>query len=363
MRQKKYSLFLLFLLLQFGQGQFNLEQDRHTAITRAIQTVSPAVASINVTQIREYATSPFFQDPWFQFFLPPQIYKEKVKGSGSGVVISPDGYVLTNYHVVEQATEIVVTLPGGKEYEAEMVGTDQVTDLALLKLDGKNFPYAVMGNSDDLIIGEWVVALGNPFGLFDVSKQPTATAGIISATNMDFGQQSSGRIYQEMIQTDAAINPGNSGGPLINSKGEVIGINTFIFTGSRSGQGSIGIGFAIPINRARKIAEELKRTGHIEREFSTGLSVQPLTRKIARYLSIPITEGVIVVDIQNGSTAEKAKLEVGDIIVAVEGESVHNSQEILRIIEENDFRPGDKIRLRIWRNGVYYNKIMKLGKL
>ncbi|MFQ6611783.1 MAG: S1C family serine protease [Fidelibacterota bacterium] len=363
MFQFKYYPFWAVLVLQVVSGQYNLDQDRHTAVTRAINTVSPAVASINVTQVREYATSPFFQDPWFQFFLPPQIYKEKVKGSGSGVVISPDGYVLTNYHVVEQATEVVITLPGGKEYEAEMVGTDQVTDLALLKLEGKDFPYAVMGNSDNLIIGEWVVALGNPFGLFDVSNQPTATAGIISATKMDFGQQSSGRIYQEMIQTDAAINPGNSGGPLVNSNGEVIGINTFIFTGSRAGQGSIGIGFAIPINRARKIAEELKRTGHIEREFSTGLSVQPLTQKIARYLSIPITEGVIIVEIQKGSTAEKARLEVGDVIVAVEGESVHNSQGILRIIEENDFRPGDKIRLRVWRNGNYFNKIMKLGKL
>ncbi len=161
------------------------------------------------------------------------MHRERVKSTGSGVVISPDGYVITNSHVLENALETVVTLPGGKEYSAETIGIDKLTDLALLKLEGSNFPYADIGDSDNLIIGEWAIALGNPFGLFDVNDEPTATAGIISAVDMDFGtMESSGRVYQDMIQTDAAINPGNSGGPLVNSLGEVIAINTFIFSGS-----------------------------------------------------------------------------------------------------------------------------------
>ena len=249
----------LFYLLSIGVvfTQITVDNSRQNAITVAIEKVSSAVASINVTQVEQYAISPFQRDPWFEYFFPPEIRQREVKGSGSGIVISPDGYVLTNDHVVENASKIIVTLKGGKQYDADIVGVDELTDLALLKLDGKNFPYVKMGNSDNLIIGEWVIALGNPFGLFDVNQQPTATIGIISGKDLDFGLQN-GKVFQSMIQTDAAINPGNSGGPLVNSRGELIGINTFIYTGDSSRQGSIGIGFAIPINRARRIAEELK---------------------------------------------------------------------------------------------------------
>jgi len=232
----------------------------------------------------------------------------------------------------------------------------------VLSFDGSDFPFVNMGNSDDLIIGEWAIALGNPFGLFDVNQQPTATVGIISGKDLDFGLQS-GKVFQDMIQTDAAINPGNSGGPLVNANGELIGINTFIFTGSNVGQGSIGIGFAIPINRARRIAEELKTKGRIERDFSTGLRAQPLDRKTALYLDIPITEGVIVTHIMKSSPAEKAQLEYGDVIIAVENEKVLSLEDILEIIEINDLRPGDKVKLRIWRDGRYFNKTLKLGKL
>mgnify|MGYP002525440798 FL=1 len=251
---KKYALIFIVLLACVGiRGQSNVDKSRKNAITAAIEIASHAVASINVTQVRRYSVNPFQRDPWFEYFFPPQIRQREVKGSGSGVVISPDGYVLTNNHVVENATTIIVKLPGGDEFSAEVVGVDMITDLALLKLDGSDFPFVNMGNSDDLIIGEWAIALGNPFGLFDVNQQPTATVGIISGKDLDFGLQS-GKVFQDMIQTDAAINPGNSGGPLVNANGELIGINTFIFTGSNVGQGSIGIGFAIPINRARRIA-------------------------------------------------------------------------------------------------------------
>ncbi|MBC8345902.1 MAG: trypsin-like peptidase domain-containing protein [Candidatus Marinimicrobia bacterium] len=360
--KKRINIFFILLCCVGINGQSAINQSRKNAITAAIQKASPAVASINVTQVRSYSLNPFQRDPWFEYFFPPQVRQREVKGSGSGVVISPDGYVLTNNHVIEHATKIIVKLPGGDEFNAEVVGVDMITDMALLKLDGSDFPFVNMGNSDKLIIGEWAIALGNPFGLFDVNQQPTATVGIISGKDLDFGLQS-GKVFQDMIQTDAAINPGNSGGPLINANGELIGINTFIFTGSNVGQGSIGIGFAIPINRARRIAEELKTKGHIERDFSTGIRAQPLDKNTALYLDIPITEGVIITHILKDSPAEKAQLEYGDVIIAVENEKVLSLSDILGIIEINDLRPGDKVKLRIWRDGRYLTKKLKLGKL
>ena len=315
------------------------------------------MACINVQQnVSAYTTS----DPFFRYFFPPEIYP--MKSSGSGVVISPDGYVLTNTHVVENASRISVTLSGGDEYDAEVIGVDKTSDLALLLLNGNNFPFAEMGDSDDLIIGEWVIALGNPFELFSVSNQPTASVGIISANHMDFGmQKESGRVLQNMIQTDAAINPGNSGGPLVNSEGRVIGINTFIFTGSNYNRGSIGIGFAIPINTAKRIAKELKTSGSIDRSFTTGLVVQPLTRSMIRHLKIPFRDGVIVVHVDKNSSAQKAGIAIGDIIVTAAGNKVNSPSDIRDIIAEKDLRSGDRIKFKIFRENAYLNIRLKLG--
>ena len=219
-----------------------------------------------------------------------------------------------------------------------------------------------MGDSDDLIIGEWVIALGNPFELFSVSNQPTASVGIISANHMDFGmQKESGRVLQNMIQTDAAINPGNSGGPLVNSEGRVIGINTFIFTGSNYNRGSIGIGFAIPINTAKRIAKELKTSGSIDRSFTTGLVVQPLTRSMIRHLKIPFRDGVIVVHVDKNSSAQKAGIAIGDIIVTAAGNKVNSPSDIRDIIAEKDLRSGDRIKFKIFRENAYLNIRLKLG--
>ena len=338
-------------------SQPNVDSSRETAITRAIEKVGPAVACINVQQnVSAYTTS----DPFFRYFFPPEIYP--MKSSGSGVVISPDGYVLTNTHVVENASRISVTLSGGDEYDAEVIGVDKTSDLALLLLNGNNFPFAEMGDSDDLIIGEWVIALGNPFELFSVSNQPTASVGIISANHMDFGmQKESGRVLQNMIQTDAAINPGNSGGPLVNSEGRVIGINTFIFTGSNYNRGSIGIGFAIPINTAKRIAKELKTSGSIDRSFTTGLVVQPLTRSMIRHLKIPFRDGVIVVHVDKNSSAHKAGIAIGDIIVTAAGNKVNSPSDIRDIIAEKDLRSGDRIKFKIFRDNAYLNIRLKLG--
>ena len=338
-------------------AQSNVDSSRKTAITRAIEKVGPAVACINVQQnVSAYTTS----DPFFRYFFPPEIYP--MKSSGSGVVISPDGYVLTNTHVVENASRISVTLSGGDEYDAEVIGVDKTSDLALLLLNGNNFPFAEMGDSDDLIIGEWVIALGNPFELFSVSNQPTASVGIISANHMDFGmQKESGRVLQNMIQTDAAINPGNSGGPLVNSEGRVIGINTFIFTGSNYNRGSIGIGFAIPINTAKRIAKELKTSGSIDRSFTTGLVVQPLTRSMIRHLKIPFRDGVIVVHVDKNSSAQKAGIAIGDIIITAAGNKVNSPSDIRDIIAEKDLRSGDRIKFKIFRENAYLNIRLKLG--
>ena len=354
-------IFSILLVLTMLNGQWEVDASRHTAITRAIESVEPAVASISVVQIQD-VYNPFTRDPFFDFFFPERSRKREVHSSGSGVVISPDGYVLTNYHVIENATEVIVTLPGGEEFEAEIIGTDYITDLALLKLNGRNFPYATLGDSYDLIIGEWVIALGNPFGLFDISKQPTATAGIISAVDMDFGPQK-GRVYKDMIQTDAAINRGNSGGPLVNSMGEVIGINTFIYTASQFTEGSIGIGFAIPINLAKDIAEELKVSGKVDRSFSTGLAVERLTAEVAEYLNVPFTKGVIVVEVEAGSNAEKAGVEIGDIISAVNGQKINSSREILKIIKESDLRSGNRIKLTLYRDGKTLTKYIILARV
>ena len=352
---KYYFRFIICLTVSIPYAD-EISKSRETAITRAIEKVGPAVASINVEQ----HISSVSYDPFFGFMYPREIYP--MKSSGSGVVISPDGFVMTNHHVIENADKVTVTLSGGDEYEAEIIGSDETSDLALIKLSGSDFPYAELANSDDLLIGEWVIALGNPFELFSISNKPSASVGIISATNMDFGMQKSGKVLQDMIQTDAAINPGNSGGPLVNAMGQVIGINTFIFTDYEHFRGSVGIGFAIPINSARRIAEELRMTGEIDRGYSTGLIVQSVTRSISRYLDIPFVKGVIIVEINQGSPADMTGLEPGDVILSVNGEDVNKPSDIRTVILENDFRSGDKVTLQIFRNGNYKKVKMRLGK-
>ena len=352
---KYYFRFIICLTVSIPYAD-EISKSRETAITRAIEKVGPAVASINVEQ----HISSVSYDPFFGFMYPREIYP--MKSSGSGVVISPDGFVMTNHHVIENADKVTVTLSGGDEYEAEIIGSDETSDLALIKLSGSDFPYAELANSDDLLIGEWVIALGNPFELFSISNKPSASVGIISATNMDFGMQKSGKVLQDMIQTDAAINPGNSGGPLVNAMGQVIGINTFIFTDYEHFRGSVGIGFAIPINSARRIAEELRMTGEIDRGYSTGLIVQSVTRSISRYLDIPFVKGVIIVEVNQGSPADMTGLEPGDVILTVNGEDVNKPSDIRTVILENDLRSGDKVTLQIFRNGNYKKIKMKLGK-
>lgn len=334
-----------------------LTLSRQTALTRAAAVSGPAVVGINVMQVKKYVKrSPFYtDDPLWQSLFPElfrdRIIEHKVQSLGSGFIISEDGYLVTNEHVVEDAEKIVITLPGGERHEAEFVGSDHISDIALLKIDAENFSYLKLGDSENLIVGEWVIALGNPFGLFELNDQPTVTVGVISAVNRNWGRdRESGRIYMDMIQTDAAINHGNSGGPLVNALGEVIGMNTFIFTGSRYQQGFVGIGFAIPVNRIKKIVGEIQNRGEVNRNYWLGFRVQDLDRFIRRAYHLEVDYGVIVTQVEPASSAQRAGLRPEDIILQVEGQKVESSQGLLTILSNIDLQVGEVLNMVILRN-------------
>lgn len=343
-----YISFILFVCTIASQD--NISKSRETAITNAIKQVSTSVVGVNVTKIKQQKMNPFLDPFWDDFF--PYTRSYKVEGFGSGIIISDDGYIITNEHVIQNASEIIIIMDGGIKVEAKLIGSDELTDIALLKINKENLSVPKITNSDSLIIGEWVIALGNPLGLFNVSNQATATVGIVSGINMDFGRKESGRVYQNMIQTDASINPGNSGGPLVNSKGELIGINTFIMTNNNYYDGSIGIGFAIPINLVNEIIDDLKIDGKIDRNFTTGIHIQNIDPVMQKYLKLNSSNGVIITEIEPNSSGLKAGLEVGDVILAVDSKNIKTSADIFRIIDEGLHKAGDFINLQIYRNNT-----------
>ncbi len=347
--------FFMYYIVLSDNKSLSIDSDRNSAIINAIENASNSVVGINVTQLKQKRSTSI----WDPFFFPyARTYQ--VDNLGSGVLVSDDGYVITNAHVVENAHEIVVTLMGGERYDAILIGIDNLTDVAVLKINGDIFPFSELGDSDNLVVGEWAIALGNPLGLFDISHQPTATAGIISGFDLDFGLKESGHVYQDMIQTDASINPGNSGGPLVNSNGDVIGINTFILTGSEYNSGSVGIGFAIPINRVKEVFEDLKKFGKVKRNYNTGIHVQAVDRFIRRYLRLPTEEGVLIRDVEKRSSGERAGLVIGDVILKVNGKKVNAPNDIIRIIDEDLLKVGDYIQLKVWRTGELIKKQMEL---
>jgi serine protease Do len=337
-----------------------ISNSRQNAITRAVEQVSPSVVGINVVQLRE--ERPRFNDPFYDYFFRDYRYHQKVENLGSGFFVSADGFIVTNEHVVHNATKIVVTLTGGKKHNARLVGSDFTTDVALLKVEGSDFPFARMGNSNDIIIGEWAIAFGNPFGLFDVGAEPSVSVGVVSATNRDFGRQNE-RVYQDMIQTDAAINSGNSGGPLVNSNGEIIGVNAFIYSGSESIGTSIGLGFAIPINRVKQVLRELKESGSVNRQFRTGLRVENISRLMVRSLGLRSSDGVIISEVERDSPADRAGLQVWDIILTVNGKKVSMVDDIWNVINENDVKGGDELRLAILRKNQKYDAKLRLERV
>ncbi|MCI0450561.1 MAG: trypsin-like peptidase domain-containing protein [Chlorobi bacterium] len=338
----------------------NITDGRENAITRTVNTVSSAVVGINVTEIREFKDpfgDMFGNDPFFRQFFGDRSYKQEVHGLGSGFIISDDGYIITNDHVIGNASKVVITMTNGEHLDAEIIGKDSFTDIALLKINKAGLPYVTFGNSEDVITGEWVIALGNPFGLFEVNQKPTVTVGVVSATGMKLSAGEN-RFYRNMIQTDAAINSGNSGGPLLNSIGEVIGMNTLIFTGNSFASGNIGLGFAIPINKVKKIIEKLKKDGRIERNYDIGLRIQTVDQNILQYFKLKDVRGVIVVSVEKGSPADKEGIKSEDIITSLNGEKVSSDSDFWGLITEMNI--GDKLKLSILRSGDEIEKEFEL---
>jgi serine protease Do len=271
----------------------------------------------------------------------PQQDEEVSRGVGSGFIISADGYVMTNAHVVEGADEVYVTLTDKREFKAKIIGSDKRTDVALVKIDGASFPKLVMGDSSKVRVGEWVIAIGSPFGLDN-----TVTAGIVSAKARDTGD------YLALIQTDVAVNPGNSGGPLINMRGEVIGINSQIY--SRSG-GYMGISFAVPIDEAMRVADQLKQSGKVTRG-RIGVQIGELTKEVAESLGLPKAQGALVQRVEAGGPAEKAGVEAGDIILKFNGVNIDRSSDLPRLVGST--KPGSNSVVTVWRKGA--NRDLKI---
>lgn len=323
--------------------------------TSIAKSVTPAIVTITSEKvIKTQQMQPFgdlFGDEFFErFFDMPRDREFKQQALGSGVLVDEDGYILTNNHVVERAEEIEVRLQDERTYEAEIVGTDPRSDLAVIKIDtDEDLPTVPIGNSDEIEVGEWVLAIGSPFHL-----SSTVTAGIISAK----GRANVGITdYEDFIQTDAAINPGNSGGGLVNLEGKLIGINTAIAT--RSG-GNMGIGFAIPINMARNIMDDLIEHGKVTRGW-LGVYIQDINDKMAKGLDLETTEGVLVSGIQEDSPAERAGFKRGDIIIAVNDEEVAKMYELRNKIAS--FDPGSDVEITILRDGKEKTLDVELGEL
>jgi serine protease Do len=330
---------------------------RQNAITLAVQSVSPAVVSVSVTGVRESAV---MQDPFFNFFWNPGVVQE-FTSFGSGFIISEDGHVLTNEHVIgRNSRAIQVTLSNGASYEAILIGRDEYADLALLKINADvKFDYAQFGNSDDLMVGEWAIAVGNPFGLFE-DGQPSVTVGVISALKRDFRPNPQDpRVYLNMIQTDAAINRGNSGGPLVNSAGEVIGINTFIYTGGTS-YGFIGLGFAIPSNTIIRILNMLLESGEVQLDYDAGFEWTAITRGLAIRYGLPTIQGLFVVSVNRDGPAFEAGILPGDIVLRIGDEPIYSENHGWALFRE--FSEGDNMRIELIREGRRYETELHLRK-
>jgi serine protease Do len=328
-----------------------VSKQRTNAIVIAAQRVSPSVVSITVDQTKVVSASPFFSPfaddffrDFFRDFLPERYYRQQIRSLGTGLVISADGYIVTNEHVVSNATRINITLPDSRQFEGRVIAADITHDLALLKIDAGNLPYAQLGDSENLMIGEWVVAFGNPFGFLLEDTRPTVTVGVVSALNRSIKSTREDRIYKNMIQTDAAINPGNSGGPLVNILGEVIGLNTAIFT---SGGGSEGIGFARPINDVKKFINEAREHGRVRIPW-IGVWMKEITPDIAESMNIQ-QYGVLVSGVDDKSGAQKTGIKEGDRIITV------NNRSIARMADWNRFVSnvyvGDKLDITLVRDG------------
>ena len=307
-----------------------------------VEQVAPAVVNIAVLSRSPEQDNPMLQDPFFRrFFGLPEQSRPQIS-AGSGVIVDAQrGYVLTNHHVIKDAQQIAVTLRDGRRLEAKLLGSDAGTDVALLTVRADNLKALALGDSDNLRVGDYVIAIGNPFGLGQ-----TVTTGIVSAlgrTGLDIEG------YEDFIQTDASINPGNSGGPLVNLQGQVVGINTAILA---PGGGNIGIGFAVPINMARRVMDQIVRYGEVKRG-RIGVAIQDLTPELAQAMNTKQTVGAVIARVEAGSAAEQAGLKSGDLVVAVNGTAVHSGTQLRNMI--GLARIGDQVTLTVDRRGSEYS--------
>lgn len=344
------------------------EQTLENSFVRVAKKVGPAVVSIS-TEHTERIGGPrtyfrffgdrelerYFEEFFKDFFdMPEREYKQR--GLGSGFIIDEEGYILTNQHVIQDADKITVTLPDGRKFNAELKGSDVRSDLAIIKIEARNLPVLKLGDSDQIKIGQWVIAVGNPFGFAVGSAEPTITAGIVSALNRSLPQTSRRRNYTDLIQTDAAINPGNSGGPLVNLKGEVIGINVAIFTPSG---GNVGIGFAIPINSAKVILSRLIEGKKVLYGW-LGVSVQNLNQELAEYFGISDQQGALVLKVFRDSPADKAGFKEGDVIRKFAGKTIKDVQGLLR--EVGRAEAGRVVSVEIIRDRIPLTLKVKVGE-
>lgn len=361
--KEKTSLYAKEISQPIFEGKVNLPNN--ISFVEVAERIIPTVVNISAEKSIKIRTPTFeffspFEDFFREFFKDfplPKEFREKIKTLGSGVIISEDGYVITNNHVIEGYDKVIITLSDGtkfKEREVKIIGRDSKTDIALLKIETKKkLPYAPLGNSDEVKIGEWVMAIGNPFGL-----SGTVTVGVISAKHRTGIDLYGGPTYQDFIQTDAAINPGNSGGPLVNLKGEVIGINTAIKTTSG---GNIGIGFAIPINLVKKVKEDLLKKGKVVRGY-LGIYLQELTEELKESMDLPKDlEGVVIRDIIPNSPASKADLKSGDVILKFQDKKVKSVDELRFMVAETP--PNTKVGLEIYRDGKIRKVEVVLGEM
>ncbi len=330
MRGFLQAVMATMLVMACAMAEDDIADSRRNAIVQSIEKVAPAVLTINVVEIRTEGAS----DPFFDLFNGgrPQVRQRAVEGIGSGFIFDAQGHILTNYHVLQDADAIAsVTLPGGRRLDVELVGADERSDLAVLKVKGDTagLPHAVLGDSESLLIGEWVIAIGNPFGNMMRDPQPSVSVGVVSANHRRVSREvgAGDRLYQDLIQTDAAINPGNSGGPLVNARGEVVGINTMIFSNSGGYQ---GLGFSIPITRVKRVADEIIRFGH-RRDPWFGFKGQALAEtdpNVLRRLGIQAEAGVLVVELLKTSPVFQAGLAVGDVVLTVNGQPVEHPSDV-----------------------------------
>lgn len=312
-----------------------------------VEKVSPAVVNIE-TSVTASSNDPFFDDPFFRYFLGDNYLPKTniAQGIGTGFIINEDGFVVTNQHVIDKADSITVNISENEKYNAKVVGQDYELDLAVLKIESnKKFGTLQMGDSDKIRVGEWVIAIGNPYGL-----DHTVTAGLVSAKGRPIKIED--RIYKNLIQTDAAINPGNSGGPLLDTSGQVIGINTAV---NAKGQ---GIGFAIPINTAKQVLNELINKGKVVRPY-IGVWLQAVDQEIADYLDIP-QEGVIIADVIPNSPASRAGLRKYDIILSIDGIKVMDGDQVNELVRKKDI--SENITLEVLRDGKHYSINIQLAE-